>query len=58
MRKDLLKSLACPVCKGNLEYQQEADEMICANDRIAFPVRNGIVVLLEMDARKLNNNEK
>jgi uncharacterized protein YbaR (Trm112 family) len=57
MHRKLLKILACPVCKGALEYHHESNKMICKNDRIEFPINNEVPVLLEMDAKKLRNME-
>lgn len=54
MNKHLLNILVCPVCKGRLHYNKKYAELECRNDRLAFPVRNGIPVLLVMDARQLD----
>jgi uncharacterized protein YbaR (Trm112 family) len=53
MNKKLLALLACPRCKGRLEYHRRSSELWCLRDRLAFPVRDKVPVLLEMDARKL-----
>jgi uncharacterized protein YbaR (Trm112 family) len=53
MQKKLLKILVCPLCKGKLQYNKKSSELECDHDKLAFPVRNGVPVLLEMDARKL-----
>ena len=53
MDKKLLDILACPVCKGPLVYDQEAGELICKPDRLAYPVRNDIPVMLEEEARQI-----
>ncbi len=57
MDKKLLDILACPLCKSTLIYKQEAQELICKADNLAFPVRDGIPVMLEDDARQLSNEE-
>lgn len=57
MDKKLLDILACPLCKSTLIYKQDAQELICKADRLAFPVRDGIPVMLEDDARELSNDE-
>jgi tetraacyldisaccharide 4'-kinase len=51
----LLDLLACPVCKGPLRHLREAgaEELLCRADRLAFPVREGIPVMLEEEARVL-----
>ncbi|MES0326660.1 MAG: Trm112 family protein [Gammaproteobacteria bacterium] len=53
MNKKILQLLVCPVCKGKLEYINKSDEMLCHRDGLAYPVRAGIPVLLEVDARKI-----
>jgi uncharacterized protein YbaR (Trm112 family) len=45
--------LACPVCKGPLVWQREAQEYVCRADRLAYPVRDGIPVMLPEEARRL-----
>lgn len=49
----LLEIIACPVCTGKLYYHQENQELICKADNLAFPLREGIPVLLEPEARQL-----
>jgi hypothetical protein len=49
----LLELLVCPVCKGPLEHDREAHELICRADHLAYPVRDGIPVMLESEARDL-----
>lgn len=58
MDKRLLDILACPLCKGPLVYQKQADELICRADRLAFPIRDGIPVMLEEEARELDPAEE
>lgn len=53
MDKKLIEILACPVCKGPLLYDQKQQELICRADRLAFPVRDDIPVMLEEEARQL-----
>ena len=50
----LLELLVCPVCKGPLEHDRDAHELICRADHLAFPVRDGIPVMLESEARDLD----
>lgn len=57
MDKKLLDILACPICKSSLIYQQATQELYCKADRLAFPVRDGIPVMLEVEARDLDENE-
>ena len=54
MDKKLLDILVCPLCKGPLEYDRKAEELICKPDRLAFPIRDDIPVMLEEDARELD----
>lgn len=54
MDKKLLKLLACPVCKSELEFNKQDQELICDKDKLAFPVRDGIPVMLVEEARKLD----
>lgn len=49
----LLDILACPVCKGPLDYHKEAGELICKVDRLAYPIRDDIPVMLEEEARQI-----
>lgn len=57
MDKKLLDILACPICKSSLIYKQEAQELLCKADRLAFPVKDGIPVMLADEARELSNEE-
>jgi uncharacterized protein YbaR (Trm112 family) len=56
--KKLLEILACPICKGPLVYRKEHAELICKADRLAYPVRDGIPVMLEEEARKIPLEEE
>jgi len=51
--KKLLEILACPVCKGPLDYRKDPEELVCKLDRLAFPVRDDIPVMLEEEARPI-----
>ncbi|WP_342321283.1 Trm112 family protein [Kosakonia sp. BYX6] len=53
----LLEIIACPVCNGKLNFTQDKQELICKVDSLAFPVREGIPVLLETEARSLTAEE-
>jgi len=55
MNKKLMRILVCPVCKGELEYIKKKNELLCRHDSLAFPVRAGIPVLLDVDARKIES---
>ena len=58
MDKKLLDILACPVCKGPLVYRKEEQELVCKADRLAYPVRNDIPVMLVDEARQLAADEE
>ena len=58
MDPKLLDILVCPLCKGPLVYRKEAQELVCKPDRLAFPIRDGIPVMLEEEARKLSAEEE
>jgi len=58
MDKRLLDILVCPICKGKLIYQKSANELICRVDRLAFPIRDDIPVMLEDEARSLDPEEE
>ena len=54
----LLEILVCPLCKGPLAYRRDAGELVCKGDWLAYPVRDGIPVMLEDEARKLAADEE
>lgn len=56
MDKRLLEILVCPLCKGKLILKEK--ELICAFDRLAYPIRDGIPVMLEQEARLIPLEEK
>ena len=56
--KKLLSILVCPVSKAPLEYDKDKDELICKASGLAYPVRDGIPVMLESEARLLTADEK
>ncbi|SHI03513.1 Trm112 family protein [Pollutimonas bauzanensis] len=53
MESRLLEILVCPLCKGPLQHDREQQELICRADRLAFPIKDGIPVMLENEAREL-----
>lgn len=58
MDAKFLEILVCPVCKGPLHYDKARQELICKGDRLAFPIRDGIPVMLENEARELPPTEE
>ncbi len=53
--QELLDILVCPQCKGPLEYQRENQELICRADKLAYPIRDDIPVMLIDEARRLDS---
>ena len=58
MDAKLLEILVCPLCKGPLVYLRERQELICKGDRLAYPIQDGIPVMLEDEARTLAADEE
>ncbi|NVD35413.1 Trm112 family protein [Marinobacter lutaoensis] len=58
MDKKLIALLACPVCKGELKLDRDRNELICYQDAMAFPIRDGIPVMLASEARTLTTDER
>lgn len=56
--KKLLALLVCPLCKGQLRYDTEKQELVCRADALAFPIRDDIPVMLEDEARRLSVDER
>ena len=57
MDTKLLELLVCPVTKGPLEFDRERQELRSRSTRLAYPIRDGIPVLLETQARPLSDDE-
>lgn len=58
MEKTLIEILACPVCKGELLYDQANFELICKFDRLAYPIVNDIPMMLASKARRMGADEE
>lgn len=54
----LLEIIACPVCKGELVYNKQNQELLCKLDRLAYPIKDDIPVMLEEEARELSPTEE
>jgi uncharacterized protein YbaR (Trm112 family) len=54
----LLELLVCPVSKTSLVYHKETDELWCRGSGLAYPIRDGIPVMLEEEARQLSDEER
>ena len=57
MDMKLLELLVCPVTKGSLEYDRDKAELVSRSARLAYPIRDGIPVMLEVEARTLSDAE-
>jgi uncharacterized protein YbaR (Trm112 family) len=57
MDTKLFELLVCPVTKGPLDFDRERQELLSRSARLAYPVRNGIPILLENEARPLSDEE-
>ncbi|HEY8048820.1 MAG TPA: Trm112 family protein [Ramlibacter sp.] len=57
MDPKLLELLVCPVTKGHLDYNRERQELVSRSARLAYPIRDGIPILLESEARTLSDDE-
>lgn len=58
MDKQLAAMLVCPNCNGKLKLDSEAQELQCTFDGLAFPIRDGLPVMLEQEARQMSEEEK
>ncbi len=58
MDTKLLEILACPVSKAPLEWDKEANELVCRASGLAYPIRDDIPVMLESEARQLTLEER
>ena len=52
---ELLKILACPLCKADLNYDEKNNELICLESKLAFRIIDGIPIMLIDEARKIDN---
>lgn len=57
MDSKLLDVLVCPICRGPLKYRKTEQELVCRADRLAYPIIDGIAVMIEAKARKLDTAE-
>ena len=57
MDDGLLDILACPVCKGPLKFRRSAQVLVCRAERLAYPVKDNVPMMLEEDARQLNPDD-
>lgn len=57
MDRKLLDILVCPICKGKLIYDKAKGELVCRADKLAYPIRDDIPVMLEDEARRVSEEE-
>lgn len=57
MDKKLLDILVCPICKGPLVFVKEKSELVCRADRVAYPIKDDVPVMLEEEARTMQESE-
>lgn len=57
MDKRLLSILVCPLCKSSLHFHEQQQELICRIDKLAYPIRDGIPVMLVDEARTVTPEE-
>lgn len=57
MDPKLLEILVCPLCKGPLLYRKAEGELVCKADKLAYPIRDGIPVMLESEARAYTDSK-
>jgi hypothetical protein len=56
--KELLEILVCPQCKGDLEYREDPEELVCHACRLVYPVRDDIPIMLVDEARPLSESQE
>ena len=56
--KKLLSILVCPTCKGELQYDKKAAELICFSDGMAYPIKDDVPVMLAAEAREISAEER
>ena len=57
MNKNLLDIVVCPICKSSLHFAADKSELICKVDKLAYPIRDDIPVMLVDEARSLTPQE-
>lgn len=57
MEQKLLDILVCPLCKGKLQYQKKQQVLICRFDKLAYPIKEGIPVMLADEARPIKDED-
>lgn len=57
MESRLLEILVCPLCKSPVKHDRQHQELICRADRLAFPIRDGVPIMLVDEARELDDSD-
>ncbi len=57
MNKKLLDILACPICKSPLDYFPAGELLVCRAERLVFPIRDGVPILLEVDSKTISSEQ-
>ena len=57
MKQELINIVACPICKGKLQFDKQKNILVCRFDKLAFPIVDGIPVLIESEADKITLDE-
>lgn len=58
MDKQIVSMLVCPNCRGGLKLDSENNELVCTYDGLAYPIQEGVPIMLESEARKMSEDEK
>lgn len=53
MKQELINIVACPICKGKLQFDKQKNILVCRFDKLAFPIVDGMPVLIESEADKI-----
>lgn len=56
MKQLILTAIACPKCHGQLEYDNQYQQLYCQEEQLAYPIKDGIPVLLTSEAKPLNQS--
>lgn len=58
LNSKILDVIACPICKGKLHYDKIAQELICNFDKLAYPIEDGVPIMIADKARKIEQRYK
>ena len=57
LNHDILNIIACPICKGKLDYDKNHRGLICKFDKLEFPIKDGVPIMLEKDAKPFSESK-